>query len=929
MGLIDFCLLPLLLVQAPQAPAAPAPRATIDTVDPATWLPANCLVAVTLAPTATSTTADRDAWQRLAETDRTGLLRSASDELGTALQGFGLEVDDLADLPRGGIAAGLVGLRNEGSVRAILVARAPAKAERLQAALAAAARDQSAETVTLAGAKCHRFSFGPQPLLACVRGEHLVVGTDDESLTTTLGLLQQGSARSLAGDDDYVAAVTTSRGTGRPLATVFVRVATLVNALAGTLPEDAREPFAHGAHALQLDAAGTAMVRLLIDGDHLETTAQLALPGAKGLLAAVLGDPTRLGAHLGSLVPAQATGFTLSTLDLGGVVHEAIQVVGAVQPGAGVMLSAMIDEFGQRCGIDVRATLLQGFSGQNVGVEFERGFGALCGLRNGEAFAKALTSVLRASGLPLRQATVSGVTAHRFEPGREMPLSFVFATTGDWLCFADTDENLERMLKQTRSPRPNAQVAAALRDAPPGTTMLQEQGMGAGYAVATRTDLGLAMRSRFTVESLAQMIASMPVAARNRRPAQPTERVAIARTEPVEQPETPVAEPPPASQDDGTAPPDPAEVEALAAAERAGARVDPSTLVPLVHSANAAIATRATWLLGSLKNPATFDQLASVAGGSPHADARFQAIAALLRGGEPRALTLAIAALDDSDRRVRTAGAQLLGRLRNQASATSLLALLDRGKELTEDGAPATDLQAALLALNDMGARPSLLPAAMALNEVDASAGAGEALTFFFQTHSPELGTKEELTLLLAVLDHREPLLRRYAIERIGELKDPMATSALEQRLPRESAELKPLLEVSLAAVRRDRDTPPGDEIERAKANLKALATSLQQRWNALDDQQRMIAAGAGAGGLLLVFCVFALWRRARRRAKAAAAAAATAAMVAPSDEYLSEMAEKAEALAEEAEQLADEPAEAAAPQARGLDARAHAPLRR
>ncbi len=339
--------------------------------------------------------------------------------------------------------------------------------------------------------------------------------------------------------------------------------------------------------------------------------------------------------------------------------------------------------------------------------------------------------------------------------------------------------------------------------------------------------------------------------------------------------------------------PDP-DVLALLAAERLGANADVTVLATLASSKNETVAARAAWLLGRTKDQQTEALCGEVATKSPHAEARLQAMYALRNHGDTSAVTAGLQGLLDSDRRVRTIAAQLLGRLRRPTAVEPLLALLDRSR--TDRPGSATDLQAALLALHDLGAAEHLLRAATAIHDGKAT-GTGEALAFCFQDLSPQLERKQEITTLLAVLDHKEPLLRRFAIGRLAELGDPTTAPALQARLNQET-ELRPLVEVALVQLRGDEQEPSTDELERALTNVRHLAARAATRWAALTEMERWIGGTVPVALLVLLLVTI----RMRRRHAAAAAAAATAALVAPSDEYLEEMNAEAEALAEQTE---------------------------
>ena len=332
-------------------------------------------------------------------------------------------------------------------------------------------------------------------------------------------------------------------------------------------------------------------------------------------------------------------------------------------------------------------------------------------------------------------------------------------------------------------------------------------------------------------------------------------------------------------------------------AERAGAKADPSVLAQLASSPNEKVAARAAFLLGRVDGEAAVAALGEVVTATPHVSARLQAMNALLRRADVGSTQAAIRALDDADASVRTLAAQLLGKLRRPAAVDPLLALLERPREEpTADprnaNQKATDIQAALLALHDLGAKDQLLRAANALQQHPAN-GAGESLSFCFQNLSPKLEPKQEVTVLVAVLAHREPLLRRYAIGRLGTLADPTTATALEGRLASESAELRPLVEVALSQVRSDPSDPMNDNLHKFIANAKSLAAQARTRWDTLPVPGRWLVAGVPVSVLLL----FVLMARRRRRRADRAAADATMALVAPSDEHVQELAEEAEAL--------------------------------
>lgn len=337
----------------------------------------------------------------------------------------------------------------------------------------------------------------------------------------------------------------------------------------------------------------------------------------------------------------------------------------------------------------------------------------------------------------------------------------------------------------------------------------------------------------------------------------------------------------------------------MQAAERAGSKADAAVLTQLASSPNEKVAARAAFLLGRVDGEKATTALGEVVTASPHTSARTQAMAALLKRGDVTSVQAAIRGLEDQDLTVRTLAAQLLGKLRRPAAVDPLLALLERTRteppktttRRRNDEPKATDLQAALVALQDLGAKEHLLRAATALHEHPAN-GVGDALSYLFQNLSPKLDRKTEVTVLVAVLGHHEPLLRRYAIGRLGALAEPTTASALEGRLVNET-ELRPLVEVALSQVRHDPTAPTNDSVQKMLETAKGVAAQAKVRWNALPEQGRWIVAGSPVS-LLVLFFVLGRWRRGRRDRQAADA---TMALVAPSDEHLQEMAAEAEAL--------------------------------
>lgn len=346
------------------------------------------------------------------------------------------------------------------------------------------------------------------------------------------------------------------------------------------------------------------------------------------------------------------------------------------------------------------------------------------------------------------------------------------------------------------------------------------------------------------------------------------------------------------------APSTPTSPDAASAQNGEGEQLVQRTLGEDPLDASAAVAE-----LAKAKKGAANPFLQRVVAESRHADARTAAMQALLRSADVGVTSTAIRALEDDDRRVRTLAAQTLGKLRRPTAVEPLLQLLDRTRkpaDPTTNTTIATDVQAALLALHDLGAADKLLRAATAVHDGQAN-GAGEALAYCLQELSRQLPRAEEQTLLLAVLDHREPLVRRFAIGRLAELDATSAISALERRLATETDSLRPLVEAALVQLRRDTMQQPTDELARARQNATLLWHKAKAWWLAATPTEQGVAAGTP----VLLLLVVGLLRRRRARAAATAEAAAMTALVAPSEEYAEQVAAEAAELVAAAEEVA------------------------
>lgn len=309
-------------------------------------------------------------------------------------------------------------------------------------------------------------------------------------------------------------------------------------------------------------------------------------------------------------------------------------------------------------------------------------------------------------------------------------------------------------------------------------------------------------------------------------------------------------------------------------AEKAGPSDETTQVVArLVHDADPAIAARAAWLLGEWKSVHGIDALARALATSPDADLRLQCAAALDRIHNRVATEALTRGLHDADISVRAFAAQSLARRKAEGASQQLLALLER-QGATEPKAPHKDVTAALIALADLGDTSAMLPAAAAVRF--GSDESGPALAFLFQELSPKLPPAVEATTLVAALDHCEPLLRRYAIQRLGELRDPTTVRALEGRLATEDPALQPLVRVSLAQASREKVENGADLALRAKNNALAIGRMVERRWNAMETGTRLSTAATVCVVSFGLLMILVARRRAQRAEAATMAMAAT-----------------------------------------------------
>ena len=306
---------------------------------------------------------------------------------------------------------------------------------------------------------------------------------------------------------------------------------------------------------------------------------------------------------------------------------------------------------------------------------------------------------------------------------------------------------------------------------------------------------------------------------------------------------------------------EPSEVyRALLAAETNPTPGAAQTIAAGLASGHPEVTARAAWSAGKLQMREVIPQLIELSQAPTALPVRRQAIAALSAMPDPRSEEAALETLESEDLTARTFAARLLGQLKTSAAIAPLVKLLSK----QGDG---DDRVQAMLALSDIGDPQPLLAAACAISSNGSQLD--HALAFAFQSLSNKLPPENECQTLLAVLDHPSTSVRRHAIARLGELRDPSSTQALEERLTEEDEHLLPLLQASLGSVQ-----------EQA---LRSSSPDPDGVSGGLSETRRKLAAGSFIC-LLLSIATFLLWRVNRRRR-----AQAWAAVAAQSQEHLSQ----------------------------------------
>ncbi|MEO0480117.1 MAG: HEAT repeat domain-containing protein [Planctomycetota bacterium] len=262
----------------------------------------------------------------------------------------------------------------------------------------------------------------------------------------------------------------------------------------------------------------------------------------------------------------------------------------------------------------------------------------------------------------------------------------------------------------------------------------------------------------------------------------------------------------------------------------------PEALASLLSTPSDLVNARAAWLLAQHPDRIAAPALAAALQ-SDSKPLRQNAMIALCGLKKKAPIQTMREALEHDDVTIRGLAAQFLGRHGQAMDATLLFELIDR------TDVPGPDRTAAILALADRRAAQDVVRAASAIESP--SDEEERALAFALQSTSQDLGSEDELASLLDLLAHDATLVRRYAIERLGQLGDPRAVDSLERRLGTESDALRPKVEAALTASR-------GVETTQTLPNL------------ASEDNLIPVAAGGGVFVLALV-TIFLLSRRRRQ----------------------------------------------------------------
>jgi hypothetical protein len=866
-----------LLPLAPQDPAAPAtpapapvaaptqraetnpssspPSASSPQVAPEHWLPPDALAAVVVAPLTANAGGleSMAAWTKLIDMvlSKMPLPQQASAALiGRALR-------------NGAAFAWLPGEPKQGPELLLVAALGDTERE-VAAALA---------SLPSAGSGAVRVANGRTKTFFWVQNGRLAVGTSLAAVTAASARALKPGGKSLADEPAFAAALPANGDV--QLVQAFVRIDGVVKAITDRLPSGSIDNVRSFQRAARLDQLQWASASWRIAGGDLVTDWRIGGTDVPPWIAAFAGSTGRLDPSLAAVVPADATGYGFYAVDLGNVVDQLLPVVSAMVPQAGSAFDGMLKRLEAQTGIDARAVLLGTLAGRIVTANSGDNSSVMFELKQGTTYAKMLQRLVPALGLPVQTGTVAGLPCWRVVAGSDGKRP-VFAVVGNWLAISSSDDAFTAVAQQVQNAQPNGAAAEFLRTVDPATSwatfgqapnlaswseelkpLLAEA--GPTRCTLQRQDGALTLEQRVDPAVFLRMADALVEIAS----AKMTGAVTAAR-----------------ATGAGAGGADAEAVRQLQAAEKAGPTPENVPVVEhLLEHADPKIAARAAWLLGDWKIRQAAEALAGAAVHHNSPAVRLQAMSALARVADESVLEAVTTATTDAEPRIRALAAQALGHIDSEIATASLLGLLEKyGKEPVRE--PPVDLITALLVLHDRGQTSAMLPAASAIKFSQPQLG--QALTFLFQDLSPKLEPKTEAKTLIAVLDHPESMLRHYAIQRLGELRDPSTAPALEGRLAKEGAELQPLIHVSLAQVRGDTQHTGDDLLGRAKSNVAAIAQMIQRRWSTMPLPVRLAVAG-GAAAILVLGVVTLVWlRRARRRAHADAVAA----MVAPSQSY-------------------------------------------
>lgn len=323
-----------------------------------------------------------------------------------------------------------------------------------------------------------------------------------------------------------------------------------------------------------------------------------------------------------------------------------------------------------------------------------------------------------------------------------------------------------------------------------------------------------------------------------------------------------------------------ADYQAIVTIERGDITVEPSVLIRHLDSDNPIVAARASRALAKLRVQDSAPEICARVLTVLDDGARRQMTKAIVEFGDPRSMATLRQLLGDPDPTIRALAATSVGGEALPADASALLDIISRKEPRSNE----PDRIAALLALADLGdprhaGAIAACPVNGALHE--------QALGYALQELAPKLEPDAEVALLMASLDHETRIVRRFSIQRLGELGDATAVSALERRLGEEQGELLPLVEVSLAALRGPETTPVStDDVRTGPEEHPVLAKAKAWYYGMDPDTRKIVLAGSAGGALVLVALIIFAIRRPRR------SKTDWAAMAAPSEAEDGEYAE-------------------------------------